>query len=354
MSYFSKEFLTWLDTNADLIDQESGPIADQLLEKIAENDVFKIGVPAEFDGLGGGPTQVVDVLNELAQHSLTASFISWGHRTFIDYILASDNAYPRETWLKELYTGERAGGTGLSNAVKFLSEIEELNVTLSQEGDDYYLDGRLPWVTNLRSDKFAALFAADFKDGSQPWIITIPSEAEGLSRSEDLEFVSLQGANTASLTFDHVKLDPNWVLSKEGTDYIAKTRPNFLGFQFGLAFGLAQRSLDEVEASLNSNRSVLREEFEATRGNLIAIQDQLFAGLNDANYFIEKPRELFQLRIDIVDVVANSLLLELQASGGRGYLKESESSFIRRWNEGVFLPIVSPSAVQLRHILAAS
>ncbi len=44
--------------------------------------------------------------------------------------------------------------------------------------------------------------------------------------------------------------------------------------------------------------------------------------------------------------------LELQASGGRGYLKESDSSFIRRWNEGVFLPIVSPSAVQLRHILA--
>ena len=53
MSHFSKEFLTWLDTNADHIDQESGPIADQLLEKIAENDVFKIGVPAEFNGLGG-------------------------------------------------------------------------------------------------------------------------------------------------------------------------------------------------------------------------------------------------------------------------------------------------------------
>ena len=47
MSHFSKEFLTWLDTNADHIDQESGPIADQLLEKIAENNVFKIGVPAE-------------------------------------------------------------------------------------------------------------------------------------------------------------------------------------------------------------------------------------------------------------------------------------------------------------------
>lgn len=351
MSYFSKEFLTWLDTNADLIDQESGPIANQLLKKIAEHDIFKVSVPKEYDGLGGESTQVVDFLGELAQHSLTASFISWGHRTFIEYILSSDNPYPRQAWLAELFNGERAGGTGLSNAVKFLSDIEKLNVTISQEGDDYYLDGRLPWVTNLRSDKFAALFAAGFNDDRQPWIITIPSEAEGLSRSADLEFVSLQGSNTASLTFNHVKLDPNWILSKDAVDFIAKTRPNFLGFQFGLAFGLAQRSLNEVENSLASNRSVLRNKFETTREALLNIQDQLYAGLNDPSYFIDNPRELFQLRIDIVDVVANSLLLELQASGGRGYLKESDSSFIRRWNEGVFLPIVSPSAVQLRHIL---
>ena len=328
MSYFSKEFLTWLDTNADLIDQESGPIANQLLKKIAEHDIFKVSVPKEYDGLGGEPTQVVDFLGELAQHSLTASFISWGHRTFIEYILSSDNPYPRQAWLAELFNGERAGGTGLSNAVKFLSDIEELNVTISQEGDDYYLDGRLPWVIKHLISTRTNLY------------------------KEMKRVLSLQGSNTASLTFNHVKLDPNWILSKDAVDFIAKTRPNFLGFQFGLAFGLAQRSLNEVENSLASNRSVLRNEFETTREALLNIQDQLYAGLNDPSYFIDNPRELFQLRIDIVDVVANSLLLELQASGGRGYLKESDSSFIRRWNEGVFLPIVSPSAVQLRHILA--
>ena len=55
-----------------------------------------------------------------------------------------------------------------------------------------------------------------------------------------------------------------------------------------------------------------------------------------------------------VDVVAQSLLLELQAGGGRGYFSKSTFGFIRRWNEGAFLPIVSPSAVQLRHILATN
>ena len=73
MSHFSKEFLTWLDTNADHIDQDLDQLRTNFLKKLAENDVFKIRTYLlSLNGLGGGPTQVVDVLNELAQHSLTA------------------------------------------------------------------------------------------------------------------------------------------------------------------------------------------------------------------------------------------------------------------------------------------
>ncbi len=42
-------------------------------------------------------------------------------------------------------------------------------------------------------------------------------------------------------------------------------------------------------------------------------------------------RKSFQARIDIVNVVAQTILLELQASGGRGYLKNDTSGFSRRW-----------------------
>lgn len=354
MSRFSKEFIDWLDENADHLDKESGVLANQLLQKIAAEGVFQIGVPTIYGGIGGTKEDVIEALTELGSHSLTAAFVSWGHRTFIENILASDNSYPRDTWLPELLTAKRAGGTGLSNAVKFLSNIEELNVTLVEENGKQYLQGRLPWVTNLRSDKFVAVFAAGFEDSNKrPIILAVPSEAAGLSRSEDLEFVSLQGSNTAALTFDKVPLNSNWILSNDAPDFIAKTRPGFLGYQFGLAFGLAQRSLDEVKASLNSNRSVLTKEFEETAQAILQLKKSLYLGLQD-DYFIEHPKELFQLRIDIVELVATSLLLELQSSGGRGYFKHSPSSFIRRWNEGVFLPIVTPSAVQLRHILSRS
>jgi len=113
---------------------------------------------------------------------------------------------------------------------------------------------------------------------------------------------------------------------------------------------LAERSLSEVEKELGK-RGVLKEEWQHQVEQLDDIRHSLYQGLSEESYFVRNPRELFQLRIDIVDVVAQSLLLELQAGGGRGYFSKSTSGFIRRWNEGAFLPIVSPSAVQLRHIL---
>ncbi|MGT2907384.1 acyl-CoA dehydrogenase family protein [Streptococcus dentiloxodontae] len=354
MTYLSKEFTDWLDSNAEAIDQKSGGAADELLERIAAEGVFKIGVPTEFGGAGGSHTEAIDALTELGEHSLVAAFIGWGHRTFIENILEADNSYLRDNWLPELLTGQLAAATGLSNAVKFLSKIEELNVKIIEKDGKHYLRGRLPWITNVRSDNFAVLFAAAYADKSKaPVILAVPQSA-GIKRSDDLEFISLQGANTAALTFDDIPLDDNWILSENAPDFIAQTRPAFLGYQFGLAFGLAQRSLNEVAATLSSSRSVLADEYEAARAGLDRIKTELYKGLEDYAYFIEHPKELFQLRIDIVDVVADSLLLELQASGGRGYFKNSTSSFSRRWNEGAFLPIVSPSAVQLRHILASS
>ncbi|MFC3931423.1 acyl-CoA dehydrogenase family protein [Streptococcus dentapri] len=354
MTYLSKEFTAWLEANAQDIDQESGGSADELLTRIAEEGVFKIGVPTGIGGSGGTATDVIDALSELGRYSLSAAFIGWGHRTLINNILESSNTYLRDTWLPELLTGKLAGGTGLSNAIKFLSKIEELNVKVIEKNGRRYLRGCLPWVTNVRSDNFAVLFAAGCDDkNKEPLVLAVPQSA-GIERSSDLEFMALQGANTASLTFDDIVLDDHWILSENGSDFIAQTRPTFLGYQFGLAFGLAHRSLDEVASTLSRSRLVLKDEYEAVQAGLNRIQTDLYTGLEDNDYFIHHPRELFQLRIDIVDVVTNALLLELQSSGGRAYFKNSSSGFARRWKEGAFLPIVSPSAVQLRHILAVS
>lgn len=352
MGFFSTDFLTWLDDQADIIDQHSGGPADELLKRIAKEGTFSLVVPKTLGGQGKTQIELINLLSELAEHSLTAAFISWGHATLIDNILKSENPYFREHYLKQLLSGDYAGATGLSNAIKFLADLEELNVDIITEDGQLYLKGRLSWVTNLREDQFLAVFVAAVK-GDNPYVIAIPSGVSGLTRSKDLEFVALQGSNTAALDFDKVPLKKEWILSTDAPSFLSQNRPTFLGYQLGMAFGLAERSLKEVNSRLKQ-RSVLKEEWLEQKATLTSIRTQLFEGLHQKDYFVNHPRKLFELRIGIVDLVAQSLLLELQASGGSGYFQQSSSGFIRRWKEGAFLPIVSPSAVQLRHILRAS
>ena len=139
MGFFSEEFLSWLDQHADEIDKKSCQAGEELIEKIAAEGAFRVGVPKVLGGLGGNDQDVIDLLAELAQHSLTASFISWGQRTLIDNILHTDNAYFKEVYLEKLLSGEYAGATALSNAVKYLSDLEELNVRILEENGNYYL-----------------------------------------------------------------------------------------------------------------------------------------------------------------------------------------------------------------------
>lgn len=353
MSVLSEEFIQWLDQHANALDQ-SNQYADELFQRLAAQGVFQLGVPEALGGKGGDILQAVSIIQKIANHSLTAAFIAWGHRTLIQNLVVSDNPAPRQKWLADLFSGKLSGGTGLSNAVKFLSGIEELQVKISQKNGKWVLNGRLPWVTNLSQNGFITIFVAEYQDQNQPpVIIALPSSAEGVTRTAELELVALQGSNTVAVVLNDVPLDPDWIIAENASEYLAKIRPAFLALQTAMAFGLAERALAEVEKSLKSYRLILEPEWQAQKAKLAQLQQQLAQGLSQPNYFIEQPKALFQIRIEVVDVVAQSLLLELQASGGRGYLKNGGTDFIRRWREGAFLPVVTPSALQLKTILQA-
>lgn len=351
--FFSTEFIEWLNQHAAEIDQ-SNQYADELFQRVAKEGIFKIGVPESLGGTGGSFEQAIAAVREISTYSLTAGFISWGHRTLIQNLLSSDNAAPRTRWLADLLVGNLSGGTGLSNAVKFLSGIEELQVKIIEKEGKQYLQGRLPWITNLTAKGFVTIFAAEYADSSRaPIIVALPSDAEGVVRTKELSLVALQGSNTVAVELNNVPLDPDWIIAENAGEYLAKVRPSFLGLQCAMAFGLAARSLAEVKKALDyvGNRSVLKPEYDVQVQKLADLEQRLAKGLAEEGFFIANPRALFDIRIEVVDVVAQSLLLELQASGGRGYLQNAGSDFIRRWREGAFLPVVTPSALQLKTIL---
>ncbi|SMQ30378.1 Acyl-CoA dehydrogenase [Pseudomonas helmanticensis] len=339
-------FSHWLDKHAQGLDSGSSD-PQEVLAQLALANVLRVGISPFLGGNGKNLADAVETLAAVASHSMTAAFVLWGQRTFIEYVLQSSNFALRERLLPFLLDGKLAGATGLSNAIKFLSGIEALQVQGTPAEDGWALNGGLHWVTNLRRSGFVVAAAVEDTQGGTPFILAIPGSANGLHRSEDLQLMGLQSSNTAALDFDKAKVSRDWLLHEDAQAFLQSVRPAFLGLQCGMSIGLARRSLQEVEEHLQHDRSILLEALLNQRWQLEGMVSELKRGLLDGR-FREQPAALFCLRISLAESAANAVQLELQASGGKAYLVEQGIGFARRWRESAFIPVVTPTLVQLR------
>lgn len=336
----------WLSEEAENLDRGHGN-AEDVLPQLARAELFGIGVEESLGGVGGDVADALEAIAQVAAHSLTAAFVFWGQRAFIEYLLASDNAALRERLSSDLLAGRIAGATGLSNAMKYLAGIASLGVVAQPTAQESWrLAGRLPWVTNLRKAGFVVAAAVEVRDG-KPFIAALPDTSRGLVRSEDLQLLGLQSSNTAAIDLNDVALGSDWVVAEDARNFLPRVRPAFLGLQCGMSVGLARRSLKETQGHLAGTRSVLFEDWQVLTGSLETQQEALRDGLRQGR-FVQRPVELFQIRIALAELVASALRLELQARGGKAYLLPQGEAFARRWRESAFVPVVTPSLVQLR------
>jgi alkylation response protein AidB-like acyl-CoA dehydrogenase len=336
---------TWLDTHAEALDRGTLD-SDTLLPVLGDAGLFRIGVPAALGGAGGDVRDAVEAIAAVSERSLTAAFVFWGQRAFIEYLLQSPNHALAERSLPSLLEARQAGATGLSNAMKFLSGIESLQIEACPQADCWQLNGGLHWVTNLRKAGFVVAAAVSRSDGQPPAIVALDSCWPGVQRSDDLDLVALRGSNTAALRIDQVALSDEHILHIDARAFLPSVRPAFLGLQCGMSIGLARAALRAAHES-GAARHGLADDVAALENSLEQSVQALHQGLADGR-FKTAAAPLFRLRIALADTAQQAVEQELMASGGRAYLQSHGAGFARRWREAAFVPIVTPSLSQLR------
>lgn len=123
--------------------------AAALLPMLGAAGLLRRGVPTRLGGDGSHTVDALDAIAAVSQRSLAAGFVFWGQRAFIEYLLQSDNEALGQRWLPELLSGQFAGATGLSNAMKFLSGIEPLQVRSLTVQPPVHGEVRLPLKTGV-------------------------------------------------------------------------------------------------------------------------------------------------------------------------------------------------------------
>ncbi|GGB97171.1 hypothetical protein GCM10007205_03060 [Oxalicibacterium flavum] len=335
----------WLQEHAEPLDTTQD-FASEVLPRLTQAGVFAAGVPQAHGGAGGDVRDAIEAIAATAEQSLTAAFVFWGHRTFIEYLLHSPNEVLAERWVARLVKGERGGATGLSNAMKFLSGIESLQIEATPNDAGFRLDGGLAWVTNLRKEGFIAAAAVSSGD-APPAIVSFCNETAGVERSADLDLLALRSSNTAAVKLKGVQIAADEVIHADARQYLPGVRPSFLGMQCGMSVGLARASLRAAQQLCGNTRGQLADRVTELQRALEDTVKQMTDGILDGS-FKTKAAPLFRIRITLAEIVQQAVMLELQASGGRAYLQDKDRNFARRWRESAFVPIVTPSLTQLQ------
>lgn len=332
--------------HADALDEARAPF--DLTATLAGQGLTRIGVPRQWGGDGAPAAAVVQAIAGLAEESLTAAFVLWGHRCYIEYLVHSDNPGLRERTLPDLLAGRWAGATGMSNAMKYLGGIEPLQVTATalDDGGGWRIDGKLPWVTHLRRSGFSLAAAAQPQGGGPVPVFAFHSDQPGVRRSDDLPLIGLRGSDTAAVQLHGVHATAEHRLHADLKAWLPVIRPSFLAYQCGMSIGLARAGLRAAQQR-SGGRGVLAPRIAELQEQLDADTAALHAGL-DQGRFGSDAAALFRLRIALAGHVQQAVTLELQASGGRAYLEGESPGFARRWRESAFIPVITPSLSQLQ------
>ena len=350
MTALPHELAAWLSETATRLDTCADD-AHAVLPALAEAALFRIGVPVPLGGSSGDVADAIAAIAAVSEESLAAGFVFWGHRAFIEYLLQSPNEALRQRLLPDLLAGRRAGATALSNAMKFLAGIEELQIKAKEVGRSAFaVDGKMPWVTNLRPEGFEVAAAIGGPHGRPAFIAVLSSDDEGVTRSADLDLMAMRGTNTAAVDVSDVALGQDRILHVNATEWLPRVRPAFLGLQCGMSSGLARRAIRETETRLKGSRDVLSAPCDDLVQRLRGQETLLREGLHSGR-FVEQAAPLFHIRIALADIVAEAVQLELQASGGKAYLTKPGEGCQRRLREVAFVPLITPSIVQLKTVL---
>ena len=335
----SPHLAQWLEEHALSLDNDASQ-AQALLPRLAQDGLLSLGLEADFSDFGDAVQSIVAV----AEHSLTAGFVLWSQRTFIEYLRDVQDPAMRERYLPGLLDGTIAGATGLSNAIKFLGGIEELQVRAQPEQGQWQFEGRLPWITNLRPGKcLVAVVAAMPEDQAGIWVAELGDS--GLERSADLDLVGLRGSNTAALQFDAVRLGAERLMHPDAGQFVRSVRPRFMALQCGMTMGLARRSLKQV---LAAPRCQWVQEEPARR--LLDRVQKLSDVLVDAvcKPGSATPPDLFKVRIELSSLASQAVALESSAIGGATYMQGKHPQLLRRYREAMLVPLISPTVAQLK------
>jgi alkylation response protein AidB-like acyl-CoA dehydrogenase len=228
---------------------EKGLFPADIMKQLATADLFRIFIPEEYDGTGGGVLDLCIVVEELSRAcgGVAVSYAVVGLGSFPILIAGTDEQKKR--YLPGVAAGDICTAFALTEADAG-SDASNIQTTAVKKGDQYVLNGVKQFITNAGEAQIYTVIAMTDKERGTRGLsaFLVEKDTPGFTFGKEENKMGIRSSVQKELVFEDCVIPASNLLGSEGQGFIIamktldKSRPG-IGAQ---ALGIAQGAFEEA------------------------------------------------------------------------------------------------------------
>ena len=321
-----------LPARAELDEKEEFPT--EIMKVMGDSDLFRVFVPEEYDGMGGGVLDECLIIEEISRvcGGVALSYAAALLGTIP--ILLFGNEEQKQAFLPKIAAGALAA-FALTEASAG-SDASNMQTTAVKDGDDYIINGTKQWITNGGHAAYYTVIAmTDKAKGSRgASAFIVEAGTPGFTYGKKEKKMGIRSSSTTELIFDNCRVPAKNLLSKEGKGFIVAlktldlSRPGVAAQAVGIAQGAFEEALRFAKEREQGGQPVVQYQavqhmladmaiqVEAARALTYAAARTIDAGVKSYS------KEASMAKCFASDVAMRVTTDAVQVMGGHGYMRE--------------------------------
>jgi len=307
----------------------------EIMQVLAQSDLFAIFVPQEYGGMGAGVLDLCIATEELSRAcgGIAVCYAASALGTFP--IILFGNEQQKKKYLPDLASGKKIAAFALTEP-EAGSDASAIKTTARKEGNYYVLNGTKHFITNGgEASTYTVIVMTDKTRGARgASAFIVEKGTPGFTFGKKEEKLGIRASVTTELIFTDCKIPQENLLSKEGMGFIV-TMKTFDMSRPGVAaqaVGIAQGALDlavkyakerqQFGKSISSFQGIqfmladMATEIEAARSLVYSVARMVDAGKTNVG------KESAMAKLFASDVAMKVTTDAVQIFGGYGYMKD--------------------------------
>jgi alkylation response protein AidB-like acyl-CoA dehydrogenase len=322
-----------LPVRAALDEKEEFPWA--IMKDLADTDLFRVFIPEEYEGLGGGCLELCLVVEELSRVCPGVAISYAGSLLGSFTILEYGDEEQKRRYLPDIASGKRLAAFAVTEA-EAGSDIGNIKTTATRTDGGYVINGTKQFITNGgEADIYTVIVLTDKARGARgASTLLVEKDTPGFSFGRKEKKMGIRTSATRELVFEDCLVPAENIIGREGMGFFMTlklfdyTRPGIAAQAVGVAQGALEAAVDYAKKRIQFGHPIISfqavqhmlanmaTDVEAARALVYATARTVDSGVKNIGM------ESAMAKVFASDVAMRVTTDAVQIFGGVGYMRD--------------------------------